>query len=241
MIVGAAAGAIVGGMLSANAAKEAARNKARAYRKAASLMGEANEKYSGEAANQSMTAEGIKEQNTMRNMSGPAQGRGDTQYAQAMDAANQNMNQAASNTVSGYNIGANAKGEENAAQLNYAANKANNILKQADVDAQVANAKNQAIMSGASGLAQLVGQTGAIGAAKNWWNNSGPGAFNSYQQNTLGNATWNNVGSYESGMNSDERLKQPMTDPIDDDKLREAIGEFKALKTRLEELKDANK
>lgn len=221
-IIGAVVGAVVGGITSGLAAKEAAKNKARAYREAANLMKDANEKYSGKEGHQAMTKAAEREAAEMRsfNNSSSIDTGADTQYAEAIGRGKAGSSKATELGQQGWNLGAENKGEENAAQLNYAANKANNILKQADINAQVANAKNQAVMSGAAGLADVANKTGVVDWAKDKY------------------TTWKQNKSAESGNTpSDERLK----DPIDDETLIKAIEEFKSLKKRIEECKHANR
>lgn len=231
---GAIAGAIVGGVISYNAQQNAAKNRTRAIEDAARKLREANEEYSGEKANQKMTARGNAEANMMRQLSGAGTKAysGGTQYAQGANAANDIANTLSSATTTGYNLGASNEAQENAAQLKKTEKEIQNQLKQADIEYNADVAKTQGIINGVSGLVDTANKIG--NPFKGTGGEEGPDAWKD-------DATWSHADGFDASFNSDENMKEPADDGIDDEKLLKAIKDFKNLKYKVDRFTNLRK
>ena len=157
-IIAAVAGAVIGGVTSAIATGNATDKKIKGYREASKEVREAAEKYSGKNAYNEMLSQGKDMSSTMGDMAGSSIAAERLQNnnpgvtgAGAMVNAYQNAGESAdtaSNAAqSGFHAGMNNASTELESKYNKATTRAKQLMKQADIDYNVANQRNKEIMN----------------------------------------------------------------------------------------------
>ena len=176
-IIAAVAGMIIGGVTNAAMTANAIDKKIKAYADATTEVRNAAEKYSGQNAYNEMVRQGKDMSSTMGDMTGSALAAERLQNnnpgvtgAGAMANAYQNAGtsaDAASNaSQGGFQTGMNNASTELNSKYNKATTRANQLMKQADIDYNVTNQRNQEIMNTIGNLANTFRQT-----APSWSNN----------------------------------------------------------------------
>lgn len=164
-IIGAAAkligGAVVNGVTAYNATKE----KVAAYKNAAIDIRNATELYSGANLNSTMTEQGFKnaaERNAqaMGAAAGNFDGSGSTKTSNFMPLKQNVIN--SDRTTDAYNAGANRAKQEADAKYGAATTRAEQVMKQADIDYNVKNQTGQAVANAAGSIVDLAGQIGGM-------------------------------------------------------------------------------
>ena len=172
-VIAAAAGmigkAVVSGVMAYNATQE----KIKAYKGAAEDIKKATELYSGTNLNNAMTEKGMANaaERNAQSMGAAANnfnGTGSTKMANFMPLKQNVIN--ADKTSSAYNAGANRAKAEADAKYNAATQRAQQLMKQADIDYNVKNQTGQAIANGIGTIEDLTSQFGGWGKNNN--NNS---------------------------------------------------------------------
>ena len=168
-IIAAVVGAVVGGVTNAVATADAIDKKIKGYKEAAKEVREAAEKYSGKNAYNEMLSQGKDVSSTMGDMAGSSIAAERLQNnnpgatgAGAMVNAYQNAGTSA-NTASnaaqgGFQTGMSNASTDFASKYNKATTRANQLMKQADIDYNVSNQRNQEIMNTISNTAGTVNQ-----------------------------------------------------------------------------------
>ena len=157
-IIAAIAGAVVGGITNAAMTANAIDKKIKAYADAAKEVRNAAEQYSGKNAYNEMVRQGKDMSSTMGDMTGSALAAERLQNnnpgvtgAGAMANAYQNAGtsaDAASNAAQGgFQTGMNNASTELNSKYNKATTRANQLMKQANIDYNVTNQRNQEIMN----------------------------------------------------------------------------------------------
>lgn len=172
--IAAAAGAIIGGVANGITTAMQTKKLAKAYREAADQMKEATEKYSGKnlygamktAGNQMADTYARNAQQAFTNTANPGQTNNMMALAkQNMDATAQNTNDAAQ---SGRQLGQNLKKSDYDAKYNTETVAAQQALKQAGIDYNVANQATQSITGGLADLANTYSNiAGGVSRSKN--------------------------------------------------------------------------
>lgn len=174
-VLAAAAGmigkAVVSGVMAYNATQE----KIKAYKGAAEDIRKATELYSGTNLNNAMTEKGManaakRNAQSMGAAANNFNGTGSTKMANFMPLKQNVIN--ADETTSAYNAGANRVKAENDAKYNAATQRAQQLMKQADIDYKVKNQTGQAIANGIENITDLTSQFGGWGNNKNNNNNN---------------------------------------------------------------------
>ncbi|MBO5809684.1 MAG: hypothetical protein J6R32_02530 [Bacteroidales bacterium] len=164
-IIGAAAkmigGAVVNGITAYNATKE----KVAAYKNAALDIRNATELYSGANLNSAMTEKGIanaaeRNAQAMGAAAGNFDGSGSTKMANFMPLKQNVIN--SDKTTDAYNTGANRAQQEANAKYDAATKRAEQVMKQADIDYNVKNQIGQTAANAAGSLVDLAGQIGGM-------------------------------------------------------------------------------
>lgn len=156
-----AAGAIIGGVTNAVMTAQAIDKKIKAYSDATKEVRNAAEKYSGQNAYNEIVRQGKDMSSTMGDMAGSALAAERLQNnnpgvtgAGAMANAYQNAgtsSDAASNAAQGgFQIGMNNASTELNSKYNKATTRANQLMKQANIDYNVTNQRNKEIMNSIS-------------------------------------------------------------------------------------------
>lgn len=174
VIAGAAAmigKAVVSGVMAYNATQE----KIKAYKGAAEDVRKATELYSGTNLNNAMTEKGMANaaERNAQSMGAAANnfnGTGSTKMANFMPLKQNVIN--ADKTSSAYNAGANRVKTEADAKFNAATQRAQQLMKQADIDYNVKNQTGQAIANGIESVVDLTSQFGGWGNNNNNNNNN---------------------------------------------------------------------
>lgn len=168
-IIASIVGFVVGGVTNAVATADAIDKKIKGYKEAAKEVREAAEKYSGKNAYNEMLSQGKDVSSTMGNMAGSSIAAERLQNnnpgvtgAGAMANAYQNAG-ASANTASnaaqgGFKTGMSNASTDLASKYNKATTRANQLMKQADIDYGVTNQRNQEIMNTVSNTANTVNQ-----------------------------------------------------------------------------------
>lgn len=165
-IIGAAAkmigGAVVNGITAYNATKE----KVAAYKNAAIDIRNATELYSGANLNSAMTEQGManaaeRNAQAMGASANDFTGQGSTKMANFMPLKQNVIN--SDKTTEAYNAGANRAQQEANAKYDAATKRAEQVMKQADIDYNVKNQTGQAVANAAGSLVDLAGQIGGMG------------------------------------------------------------------------------
>ena len=166
-IIASLVGFVVGGVTNAVATADAIDKKIKGYKEAAKEVREAAEKYSGKNAYNEMLSQGKDMSSTMGDMAGSSIAAERLQNnnpgvtgAGAMATAYQNAGTSA-NTVSnaaqgGFQTGMSNASTDLASKYNKATTRANQLMKQADIDYNVTNQRNQEIMNTISNTAGTV-------------------------------------------------------------------------------------
>ena len=169
MLISAIGGAIVGGTVNAVTTAQTTSAKVKAYADAAKEVRNAAEQYSGKNAYEEMVRQGKDMSSTMGDMTGSALAAERLQNnnpgvtgAGAMANAYQNAGTsagAASNAAQGgFQTGMSNASTDLASKYNKATTRANQLMKQADIDYGVTNQRNQEIMNTVSNTANTVNQ-----------------------------------------------------------------------------------
>ena len=165
----AVGGAVVGGITNAAMTADAIDKKIKAYADAAKEVRNAAEQYSGKNAYNEMVRQGKDMSSTMGDMTGSALAAERLQNnnpgvtgAGAMANAYQNAGtsaDAASNAAQGgFQTGMNNASTELNSKYNKATTRANQLMKQANIDYNVTNQRNQEIMNTVSNTANTANQ-----------------------------------------------------------------------------------
>ena len=166
-IIAAVAGAVVGGVTNAVATAEAVDKKVKAYKEAAKDVREAAEKYSGKNAYNEMLSQGKDMSSTMGDMAGSSIAAerlqnnnpgvtGAGAMANAYQNAGTSANTASNSAQGGFQTGMNNASTDLASKYNKATTKANQLMKQADIDYNVTNQRNQEVMNTIGNVANTV-------------------------------------------------------------------------------------
>lgn len=169
-IIAAVGGAIVGGITNAAMTANAIDKKIKAYADASKEVRNAAEQYSGKNAYNEMVRQGKDMSSTMGDMTGSALSAERLQNnnpgvtgAGAMANAYQNAGtsaDAAGNAAQGgFQTGMNNASTELNSKYNKATTRANQLMKQADIDYNVTNQRNQEIMNTIANVANTANQT----------------------------------------------------------------------------------
>lgn len=168
-IIAAVVGAVVGGVTNAIATRDAIDKKIKGYKEASKEVREAAEKYSGKNAYNEELTQGKDMSSTMGDMAGSSISAESLQNnnpgitgAGAMANAYQNAGTSAdtaSNAAqSGLHAGMSNASTELASKYNKATTRANQLMKQANIDYNVSNQRNKEIMNTISNTANTVNQ-----------------------------------------------------------------------------------
>lgn len=163
-IIAAVVGAVVGGVTNAVATADAIDKKIKGYKEATKEVREAAEKYSGKNAYNEELTQGKDMSSTMGDMAGSSISAESLQNnnpgvtgAGAMANAYQNAGTSAdtaSNAAKGgFQAGMNNASTELESKYNKATTRANQLMKQADIDYNVTNQRNKEIMNSLSDTA----------------------------------------------------------------------------------------
>lgn len=168
-IIASLIGAVVGGVTNAVATADAVDKKIKGYKEAAKEVREAAEKYSGKNAYNEMLSQGKDVSSTMGNMAGSSIAAerlqnnnpgvtGAGAMANAYQNAGTSANTASNAAQSGFQTGMSNASTDLASKYNKATTRANQLMKQADIDYNVSNQRNQEIMNTISNTAGTVNQ-----------------------------------------------------------------------------------
>lgn len=163
--------AVVSGVMAYNATQE----KIKAYKGAAEDVRKATELYSGTNLNNAMTEKGMANaaERNAQSMGAAANnfnGTGSTKMANFMPLKQNVIN--ADRTTSAYNAGANRVKTENDAKYNAETQRAQQLMKQADIDYNVKNQTGTAAANAIGNVTDLTSQFGGWGDNKNKNNNN---------------------------------------------------------------------
>lgn len=163
--------AVVSGVMAYNATQD----KIKAYKGAAEDIRKATELYSGTNLNNAMTEKGMANaaERNAQSMGAAANnfnGTGSTKMANFMPLKQNVIN--ADKTSSAYNAGANRAKAEADAKYNAATQRAQQLMKQADIDYNVKNQTGQAAANAIGNVTDLTSQFGGWGNNNNNNNNS---------------------------------------------------------------------
>ena len=174
-VIAAAASMIGKAVVSGVMAYNATQDKIKAYKGAAEDVRKATELYSGTNLNNAMTEKGManaakRNAQSMGAAANNFNGTGSTKMANFMPLKQNVIN--ADRTANAYNAGANRAKTENDAKYNAATQRAQQLMKQADIDYKVKNQTGQAIANGIENITDLTSQFGGWGNNKNNNNNN---------------------------------------------------------------------
>ena len=163
--------AVVNGVMAYNATQD----KIKAYKGAAEDIRKATELYSGTNLNNAMTEKGMANaaERNAQSMGAAANnfnGTGSTKMENFMPLKQNVIN--ADTTASAYNAGANRVKAENDAKYNAETQRAQQLMKQADIDYNVKNQTSQAISNGIGNITDLTSQFGGWGKKESNNNNN---------------------------------------------------------------------
>ena len=168
-IVAALGGAIVGGVTNAAMTADAIDKKIKAYADSAKEVRNAAEQYSGKNAYQEMVSQGKDMSSTMGDMTGSALSAerlqnnnpgvtGAGAMANAYQNAGTSANAAGNAAQGGFQTGMGNASTELNSKYNKATTRANQLMKQAGIDYNVATQRNQEIMNTIGNTANTVNQ-----------------------------------------------------------------------------------
>lgn len=157
-LVAMAAGAIVGGVTNAVMTAQAIDKKIKAYADATKEVRDAAEKYSGKNAYNEMLRQGKDMSSTMGDMTGSALAAerlqnnnpgvtGAGAMANAYQNAGTSADAAGNSAQGGFQVGMNNASTELSSKYNKATTRANQLMKQANIDYNVTNQRNKEIMN----------------------------------------------------------------------------------------------
>ena len=169
-LIAAFAGAIIGGITNAIATANAIDKKIKGYKEASKEVREAAEKYSGKNAYNEELSQGKDMSSTMGDMAGSSVAAerlqnnnpgltGAGAMANAYQNAGESSDVASAAAQSGFQTGMNNASTEMESKYNKATAKANQMMKQADIDYNVTNQRNKEIMNTISNTAHTFNQT----------------------------------------------------------------------------------
>lgn len=164
VIIATIAGAIIGGVTNAVATADAIDKKIKGYKEAAKEVREAAEKYSGKNAYNEELSQGKDMSSTMGDMAGSSVAAerlqnnnpgvtGAGAMANAYQNAGESSNVASAAAQGGFQAGMNNASTELESKYNKATTRANQLMKQADIDYNVTNQRNKEIMNTISNTA----------------------------------------------------------------------------------------
>lgn len=162
-------GAVVGGVTNAIATKNAIDKKIKGYKEAAKEVREAAEKYSGKNAYNEILSQGKDVSSTMGDMAGSSIAAeilqnnnpgvtGAGAMANAYQNAGTSANTASNAAQGGFQTGMSNASTYLASKYNKATTRANQVMKQADIDYNVTNQRNKEIMNTIGNVANTVNQ-----------------------------------------------------------------------------------
>lgn len=168
-IIASIVGFVVGGVTNAVATADAIDKKIKGYKEASKEVREAAEKYSGKNAYNEMLAQGKDMSSTMGDMAGSSISAESLQnnnpgvtgagaMANAYQNAGNSANIASNASQNGLHTGMSNASTDLASKYNKATTRANQLMKQADIDYNVTNQRNQEIMNTISNTANTVNQ-----------------------------------------------------------------------------------
>ena len=166
-IIAAVVGAVVGGVTNAVATADAIDKKIKGYKEAAKEVREAAEKYSGKNAYNEELTQGKDMSSTMGDMAGSSISAESLQnnnpgvtgagaMANAYQNAENSANVASNAAQGGFQTGMSNASKELESKYNKATTRANQLMKQADIDYNVTNQRNKEIMNTISNTADTV-------------------------------------------------------------------------------------
>lgn len=166
-IIASLIGAVLGGVTNAVATADAVDKKIKGYKEAAKEVREAAEKYSGKNAYNEMLSQGKDMSSTMGNMAGSSIAAerlqnnnpgvtGAGAMANAYQNAENSANVASNAARGGFQTGMSNASTDLASKYNKATTRANQLMKQANIDYNVTNQRNQEIMNTVSNTADTV-------------------------------------------------------------------------------------
>lgn len=168
-LISALVGGVVGGVTNAIATRDAIDKKIKGYKEASKEVREAAEKYSGKNAYNEELTQGKDMSSTMGDMAGSSIAAerlqnnnpgvtGAGAMANAYQNAGTSANTASNAAQGGFQTGMSNASTDLASKYNKATTKANQVMKQADIDYNVTNQRNQEIMNTISNTANTVNQ-----------------------------------------------------------------------------------
>lgn len=157
-IIATIAGAIIGGVTNAIATRNAIDKKIKGYKEASKEVREAAEKYSGKNAYNEELTQGKDMSSTMGDMAGSSVAAESLQnnnpgvtgagaMANAYQNAGESSNVASAAAQGGFQAGMNNASTELESKYNKATARANQLMKQANIDYNVTNQRNKEIMN----------------------------------------------------------------------------------------------
>lgn len=168
-IIASIVGFVVGGVTNAVATADAIDKKIKGYKEASKEVREAAEKYSGKNAYNEMLAQGKDMSSTMGDMAGSSISAESLQnnnpgvtgagaMANAYQNAGNSANIASNASQNGLHTGMSNASTELESKYNKATTRANQLMKQANIDYNVTNQRNKEIMNTISNAANTVNQ-----------------------------------------------------------------------------------
>lgn len=165
-VIAAAASMIGKAVVNGVTAYQATREKVKAYQQAALDIRQATNLYSGANLNSAMTEQGManaaeRNAQAIDAAAGNFDGSGSTKMANFMPLKQNVIN--SDRTTDAYNAGANRAKQEADAKYGAATTRAEQVMKQADIDYNVKNQTGQAVANAAGSIVDLAGQIGGMG------------------------------------------------------------------------------
>lgn len=168
-LISAVGGAIIGGVTNAVTTAQTTSEKVKAYADAAKEVRNAAEQYSGKNAYEEMIRQGKDVSSTMGDMAGSALAAerlqntnpgvtGAGAMANAYQNAGTSANAASDAAQSGLQTGMSNASTDLSSKYNKATTRANQLMKQADIDYNVATQRNQEIMNTVANAANTANQ-----------------------------------------------------------------------------------
>ena len=200
-IIATVIGALVGGVTNAVATANAIDKKIKGYKEASKEVREAAEKYSGKNAYNEELSQGKDMSSTMGDMAGSSVAAerlqnnnpgvtGAGAMANAYQNAGESADVASGAAQGGFQTGMSNASTDLASKYNKATTRANQLMKQADIDYNVTNQRNKEIMNSIYDTADTFNQLISRNNGNNGSNNSG---------NNGSNNSGNNGRNYSGG------------------------------------------
>ena len=204
--IAAVTGAVIGGVTNAVATADAIDKKIKGYKEAAKEVREAAEKYSGKNAYNEELSQGKDMSSTMGDMAGSSVAAerlqnnnpgvtGAGAMANAYQNAGESADVASGAAQGGFQTGMNNASTELESKYNKATASANQKMKQANIDYNVTNQRNQEIMNSIYNATDTFNQ---LISRNNGKNNSGNNGSNN-SGNNGNNNSGNNGRNYSGG------------------------------------------